>query len=60
MEFETLDLGDKRRNKRAIKMMAEFGVMPTASIPQACGDWADIMGAYRLFQNDAVEWVLGA
>jgi Transposase DNA-binding len=56
MEFETLDLGDKRRNKRAIKMMAEFVAMPTGSIPQACGDWADTMGAYWFFQNDAVQW----
>lgn len=51
-----MDLGDKRRDKRAIKMMEGFSAMPTASIPQACGDWADTLGAYRFFDNDAVEW----
>lgn len=51
-----MDLGDKRRNKRALKMMESFSAMPTASIPQACGDWADTMGAYRFFENDAFEW----
>lgn len=51
-----MDLGDKRRNKRAIKMMEGFGAMPTGSIPQACGDWADTLGAYRFFDNDAFEW----
>lgn len=33
-----MDLGDKRRDKRAIKMMEDFSAMPTGSIPQACGD----------------------
>ena len=51
-----MDLGDKRRNKRAIKMMEVFSAMPTGSIPQACGDWADTLGASRFFDNDAFEW----
>ena len=51
-----MDLGDKRRNKRAIQMLEGFSAMPTASIPKACGDWADTMGAYRFFENDAFEW----
>ena len=51
-----MDLGDKRRDKRAIKMMEGFSAMPTGSIPQACGDWADTLGAYRFFDNDAFEW----
>jgi Transposase DNA-binding len=51
MEFENLDLGDKRRNKRAIKMIAAFVAMSTASIPQACGDWADTVGVYRFFSK---------
>lgn len=51
-----MDLGDKRRDKRAIKMMEDFSAMPTASIPQACGDWSDTTAAYRFFENDAFEW----
>lgn len=49
-----MDLGDKRRDERATKMMRDFAAMRTGSIPQACGDWADTIGAYRFFDNDAV------
>ena len=55
-EFETLDLGDKRLNKRAIKLLDDFSAKPTASIPQACGDWADTQAAYRFFANENVDW----
>lgn len=37
-------------------MIDGFSAMPTGSIPQACRDWADTMGAYRFFENDAFEW----
>ena len=55
-EFESLDLGDPRRNRRAIRLMEKLSAKPTASIPGACGDWADTMGAYRFFSNEEVEW----
>ena len=55
-EFETLDLGDQRLNKRAIKLLDDFSAKPTASIPQACGDWADTQAAYRFFANENVDW----
>ena len=55
-EFETLDLGDTRLNKRAINLIEDFSAKPVASIPQACGDWADTQAAYRFFANDKVEW----
>lgn len=55
-EFETLDLGDPRRNRRAISLIEDFSAKPTASIPQACGDWSDTQAAYRFFSNDKVEW----
>jgi len=45
-EFETLDLGDTRLNKRAINLIEDFSAKPTASIPQACGDWADTQAAH--------------
>ena len=61
-EFETIDLGDARRNKRAIRLVERLSAQPTASVPQACGDWADTMAAYRFFDNEAVDWraILGA
>ena len=55
-EFESLDLGDPRRNRRAIRLMEKLSAKPTASIPGACGDWADTIGAYRFFNNEDVEW----
>ena len=39
-EFESIDLGDPRRNRRAIRLIERLSAKPTASIPQACGDWA--------------------
>ena len=61
-EFETTDLGDERRNKRAIRLVERLSAQPMASVPQACGDWADTMAAYRFFGNGEVDWraILGA
>ena len=55
-EFETIDLGGERRNKRAIWLVERLSGQPTASVPQAYGDWADTMTAYRFFDNEAVDW----
>ena len=55
-EFERIDLGDPRRNRRAIRLVEHLSAKPTASIPQACGDWADTMGPYRFFGNEEIEW----
>ena len=61
-EFETIDLGDERRNKRAIRLVERLSAQPTASVPQACGDWADTMAAYRFVNNEEIDWraILGA
>lgn len=56
-EFEFLDLSDARLNRRAIHLIDDFSSKPTASIPHACGDWADTQAAYRFFANDKVDWV---
>ena len=55
-EFETLDLGDTRLNKRALNLIENLSAKPTASIPQACGDWGDTQAAYRFFANEKVDW----
>jgi len=55
-EFETIDLGDPRLNRRVIKITEDFSAKPTASIPQSGGGWNETMAAYRFFNNDAVEW----
>ena len=55
-EFEGIDLGDARRNRRAIRLMDRLSAKPSANLPQACADWADTIAAYRFFGNDEVQW----
>ena len=55
-EWATADLGDRRLNRRLIKVAQQLADKPTASIPGACGGWADTAGAYRMFSNDSFDW----
>jgi hypothetical protein len=56
MEFGSIDLGDKRLNRRAILLAGQLSGNPTASIPQACGGWAETAAAYRFFAQDRLTW----
>src|ERR1700744_575385 len=56
MEFKGIDLGDKRLNQRAILLAEQLSGNPTASIPQACGGWAETAAAYRFFGQDRLDW----
>lgn len=51
-ELAGIDLGDKRRDRRARQVLDQWAGNPTASIPQACGGWAETMAAYRLCDNE--------
>ena len=53
-EFETIDLKDKRLNRRAKKVLTALGERPTASIPAACGGHTEMVATYRLFENAKV------
>ncbi|WP_258193373.1 transposase DNA-binding-containing protein [Paraburkholderia sp. BL25I1N1] len=55
-EFETLDLGDPRRDRRAKELVKRFASRPTASIPGACEGWAETMVAYRFLGNERIDW----
>jgi hypothetical protein len=55
-EFEQLDLGDARLNRRARTLMETTAGAPTASAPKACNGWVETMAAYRFFDNDGVDW----
>lgn len=55
-EFAGLDLGDKRLNKRAVKLAEQLAGKPTSSIPVATGGWAEAVAAYRFLSNEKVEW----
>lgn len=55
-ELAGVDLGDGRLNKRVVKLLERFAAQPTASIPGACGDWAETQAAYRFLANEEVSW----
>jgi hypothetical protein len=54
-EFSGVDLGDKRLDKRLLKVATELSNHPEFSINQACGDWDSTKAAYRFFQNDSFD-----
>ena len=51
-EFSSIDLSDKRLNRRLIKTAQKLAKAPLSPINAACGDWAGTQAAYRLFDND--------
>ncbi len=53
-EMKNVDLKDKRLNQRLAEVLSELGGQPTASIPAACGGYAETAAAYRLFDNAKV------
>lgn len=55
-EMNTVDLKDKRLNDRLREVLSQLAGQPTASIPAACGGYAETAAAYRLFDNDKVGW----
>jgi hypothetical protein len=55
-EFEGLELGDVRRTQRLIRLVDDLSAQPTGSIPLASGGWAETKAAYRLLDNDALDW----
>lgn len=54
-EFGHAELDDDRRIERLLMIATAFAQQPTASIPQACGPGPATQGAYRFFENDAIE-----
>jgi hypothetical protein len=55
-ELRTMDLKDKRLNRRMIEVLSQLGEHPTASIPAACGGHAEMTAAYRLFDNEKADF----
>jgi hypothetical protein len=51
-EMQSLDLPDKRLNHRLHVVLSHLAERPTASIPAACGGYAEMAAAYRFFDND--------
>jgi Transposase DNA-binding/Transposase Tn5 dimerisation domain/Transposase DDE domain len=55
-EMKDVDLHDKRLNQRLSHILSDLAEKPTASIPAACGGWAETNAAYRFFDNDKVDF----
>ena len=54
-EFGSLDLGDNRLNKRALKVAEMINETPSLSFPDAAsGNKAELKAFYRFFQNENV------
>ena len=47
-------LGDKRRNPRAVQLGAALAAQPDASLPTQTGNWAELKAAYRLLAESEV------
>src|SRR5919202_490823 len=54
-ELKTASLGDKRRNRRLIKIVEDLSAMPIASVTQAARDGAAVQGIYEFWGNVRVE-----
>lgn len=54
-ELQHAQLGDKRLNKRLIRLVDDLSSQPSASVPQACGSWAATKAAYRFWESDNVD-----
>ena len=55
-ELAGADLGDARLNRRLVRVAERLGAQPGASIPVACGGWAETQAAYRLLAHENVDW----
>ena len=54
-ELVGIDLGDKRLNRRSLKVLEALAANPQASVNAACSGWSETLAAYRFFDNPAVE-----
>ncbi len=53
-ETQDVELFDKRLEKRYQTLLDKLSQASTASIPAACNDRAEMVAAYRFFDNDKV------
>jgi hypothetical protein len=53
-ELRTLQLGDRRLHPRLFRILDTLSRCPEASIPEACGNWADTKAFYRFCSSKRV------
>jgi Transposase DNA-binding/Transposase Tn5 dimerisation domain len=54
-EFEGIELGDRRLNKRSISILEALAANPEASVNASIESWGDTLAAYRFFRNASVQ-----
>ncbi len=55
-EFGECELGDRRRNKRLVKMAVQISARPDGTTPDQFETWGDLKAAYRLFDTEDVSF----
>jgi hypothetical protein len=55
-QFGACQLGDRRRNQRAVEIAAAMHAAPGASIPQQMKTWKATKAAYRFFSDEAYQY----
>lgn len=56
-EFGGAVLGDARLTKRLVRLADDLSSSPTKSIPVACAGPAEVKAAYRLLDNEGLDWL---
>jgi hypothetical protein len=56
VEFERIDLGDKRLNARALKTAELIAKSPCSSLPQLAPDDSELTAVYRFVTNERVKY----
>ena len=54
-ELKYVDLGDKRRNQRLVKIVEDLSSQPEQSVPQASRDEAAVQGVYKFWGNPRIK-----
>jgi hypothetical protein len=55
-EFGFVQLGDRRLNKRLVKVTTNLASNPGGTLPHAFGPWSELKASYRLFHNPKVTY----
>jgi hypothetical protein len=53
-ELHHANLGDRRLNRRLVRLVGDLAAHPAAPVPVACGSWAATKAAYRFWDNHTV------
>ncbi|MEM7593558.1 MAG: transposase [Cyanobacteria bacterium P01_A01_bin.83] len=54
-ELKDVDLGDKRRNERLVKIVEDLSSQPEQSVPEASRDGAAVQGVYKFWGNPRIK-----